>query len=247
MLIINADDWGKNKLTTDNTLSCFKNHRITSASAMVFMADSERSTELALENGLDVGLHLNFTLEFDGNIKSNKLIEFQRQIALFLLRNKYCLLLYNPFLQKQIEYVYKSQYDEYIRLYKNIPTHIDGHKHMHLCTNILVNRIIPYGCKVRKNFSFAYGEKTFFNRGYRFILDKWLKKKYVCTDLFFDIVPFHKERLQKIVTYAKSMNVELMVHPERAEEFTFLMCDTYQNIILDVQKGNFYRDFTTTK
>ena len=239
MLIINADDWGKNKLTTDQTLSCYKNGRITSASAMVFMADSERSSELALENNIDIGLHLNFNLKFDGNVKSSKLKSSHQLIASFLSKNKYCLLIYNPLLTRQFDYVYKAQYEEYVRLYNQKPTHIDGHKHMHLCTNMIVDSIIPDGYKVRRNFSFAYGEKEFLNRCYRYIVDKWLQKKYICTDYFFDIVPFYKERLQKIFSYTKSMNVELMVHAERTEEFNFLMSNEYQEMIYNVKKSNY--------
>ena len=64
MLIINADDWGRSVAETDAALRCYKEGRITSVSAMVFMEDSERAAELAKENELDVGLHLNFTDKF---------------------------------------------------------------------------------------------------------------------------------------------------------------------------------------
>ena len=67
MLIINADDWGRSLAETDAALECYKAGRITSASAMVFMGDSERAAELAKENKLDVGLHLNFTDRFTAN------------------------------------------------------------------------------------------------------------------------------------------------------------------------------------
>ena len=60
MLIINADDLGRSRAETDAALRCYKAGRITSVSAMVFMSDSERAAEVARENELDVGLHLNF-------------------------------------------------------------------------------------------------------------------------------------------------------------------------------------------
>ena len=66
MLIINADDFGRSVAETDAALRCYIAGRITSVSAMVFMADSERAAELAKENELDVGLHLNFTERFTG-------------------------------------------------------------------------------------------------------------------------------------------------------------------------------------
>jgi len=62
MLIINADDLGRSVVETDAALRCYSAGRITSVSAMVFMSDSERAAELANGNGLDVGLHLNFSI-----------------------------------------------------------------------------------------------------------------------------------------------------------------------------------------
>src|SRR3989304_6092787 len=100
MLIINADDWGRNKAATNNSLVCFNNGRITSVSAMMFMEDSERAAELALEADLDAGLHLNFTDGFNGEIKLARLKKNQESIAAFLTRSKYSLLLYNPTLRK---------------------------------------------------------------------------------------------------------------------------------------------------
>ena len=100
MLIVNADDWGRNTTSTDNTMVCFKNGRITSVSAMVFMEDSKRAAALALKHGLDAGLHLNFTTKFDQNIISSKLLECQQRITAFLQKNKYYFLLYNPVLKE---------------------------------------------------------------------------------------------------------------------------------------------------
>lgn len=236
MLIINADDWGKNKLATDNSLSCFKSGRITSASAMVFMVDSERAAELALESGLETGLHLNFTLRFSGRVQSTKLNEYHQRIAAFLSRNKYSLLFYNPLLKKYFEYVFKAQHEEYLRLYNNKPAHMDGHHHMHLCTNMIVGKVIPRGFKVRRNHSFAFGEKNPLNRFYRRIVDRWLVKRYMCADFLFDILPIQSGRLQRIVNLAKSSNVELMVHPENVTEYIYLMSDEYKHIISCIEK-----------
>ncbi|MBI4684774.1 MAG: ChbG/HpnK family deacetylase [Nitrospirae bacterium] len=236
MLIINADDWGKNRLATNNSLTCFKNGRITSVSAMVFMEDSERSAELALENSIDVGLHLNFTEKFSSHIKPT-LKEYHQHIANFLLKNKYCSLVYNPFLKKQFDYVYKAQYEEFVRLYNRIPTHINGHKHMHLCTNMIIDKPIPKGFKVRRSFSFASGEKSVFNRFYRYIVDKQLTNRYICTDFFFSISPVNNPgRLQRVINISNSSNVELMVHPEKEDEYNCLMSAEYLSMISNVKK-----------
>jgi hypothetical protein len=239
MLIINADDLGRNRLVTDNIISCYKAGKITSASAMMFMADSERSAELALVAGLDVGLHLNFTLAFDGAVASRRLIEYQRSIATFLLRNKYCFLLYNPLIRNQVKYVYEAQYEEYIRLYHRIPTHIDGHHHMHLSTNMLFDRMIPKGFKVRRSFSFAPGEKGLFNRLYRQILGIWVRRRYICTDFFFSISRIQSAELRKIVKLAEWSDVELAVHPEKPEEYSYLMSKEYLETTYGAVRGSY--------
>ena len=232
MLIINADDFGISTGATDNILACYKNGRITTASAMVYMDDSERAAELALESKLDVGLHLNFTHKFNGRGITAKLIEYQTDISDFLLKNKYSLLLYNPFLRRQFDYVYHAQYEEFVRLYDRFPSHIDGHHHMHLNMNMLIDRYIPKGCKVRRNFSFFQGEKNPANRLYRYTVDRFLARRYVYSDFFFSISPVSdQERLSRIMSLAQSSNVELMVHPEKQEELVYLMSEEHLKMI----------------
>src|SRR5205085_5055511 len=139
MLIINADDWGRSVAETDAALRCYQSARITSVSAMVFMKDSERAAELAKDHNIDTGLHLNFTEPFSGESNSERLIESHRGIMQFLRSNKYAQLFYNPFLRKAFVYSCRAQLEEFVRLFGSLPSHIDGHHHMHLCGNILLS------------------------------------------------------------------------------------------------------------
>src|SRR2546427_3646182 len=109
MLIINADDWGRSVAETDAALRCDKGGRTTCVSAMVFMEDSERAAELAKENELDVGLHLNFTERFTANKCPAMLGDCHNRIIRFLTRNKRSQLLYNPFLRKEFSHSYQAQ------------------------------------------------------------------------------------------------------------------------------------------
>ena len=240
MLIINADDWGRNRTVTDNSLTCFKNARITSASAMVFMDDSERAAELAREYGLGTGLHLNFTLPFDGNAKSSQLIKSQRRIVSFLKMNKYCSLFYHPGLRQEFEYVYNKEYEEYVRLYRKEPMHIDGHHHMHLCTNMLLDGVIPAGERVRRSFSFWRGEKGIVNRTYRRLVDNRLAGRYHVTDFFFSLEQcLQWKTLGRVAELAGTANVELMTHPDVAGEYAYLMSDAFLEFKRDVAMGTF--------
>ena len=219
MLVINADDWGRSESETDKMLACHARGAITSVSAMVFMEDSERAAIIAKKEGVDSGLHINFTEAFTAKNTPSWLVESQKRISRFLKRSKYALLMYHPFLRKDFRRVFEAQQAEYLRLYGAAPSHMDGHQHMHLCSNMLIDRIIPAGTKVRRSFSSLDGERGAFNRGYRNMVDRALGRAYRMTDYFFDIGQcLDGERLKRVLEIAKKCKVELMTHPYRERE-----------------------------
>jgi predicted glycoside hydrolase/deacetylase ChbG (UPF0249 family) len=207
---------------------------------MVFMKDSSRAAELALVAGLETGLHLNLTLPFDGPGLPPRLEENYDPVMRYLRRGVWAGLIYNPFLKKYFDYVFKAQYDEYCRLYGREPAQIDGHHHMHLCINIVGGHIIPSGLRVRRNFTFSVGEKDIINRSYRRLIDMWLVRRYCCADKFFSIEPVSdSQRLIRIVRLAHSSNVEIVVHPARAEQNSYLKSAQYRDLIMSVPKGTY--------
>ena len=242
MLIINADDYGRDEKSTDHILICFHNKRITSTSAMVFMADSERAAGLARDVSLGIGLHLNFTSPLSGTVIPDRLRDGHDRIMAFLRGGKYRFLLFNPFLRRRFEYSYRAQYEEFLRLYDRPPTHIDGHHHMHLCGNMVVQRLIPLRTRVRTTFSFSGKEKGVLNRGYRRKISKWVSKRYICTSFLYGMGPLvqsaeqRAERLGRIIQRAAETSVELIVHPQNQNEFDFLMSDEYAALISKAEK-----------
>lgn len=240
MLIINADDFGRSRLATDRILSFFKQGSVTSTSAMVFMEDSQMAADLAREDNIDVGLHLNFTQKLTQRISNPLFCDYHDRIVRFLTRNKYNFLIYNPALRKQFEYVFQVQLGEFERLYGVSPSHIDGHHHMHLCTNMIIDAIIPEGQKVRRNFSFARGEKSLLNRLYRAGIDKWLSRRYLTTDYFFSLSERIKTgRLAGALDLAKASIVEIETHPELEKEYEWLMGDAYTKATSNLQRGTY--------
>ena len=235
MLTINADDWGGWIGATDAALACHVNKRITSVTAMVFMEDSERAAELAKENNMDAGLHLNLDFMFTGKVPA-KLAENHGRVARFLARSKYSTLLYNPLLRKQFFYTYNAQVREFERLYGKSPSHVDGHHHQHLCANMLVDGIIPRGQQVRRNFSFWPGEKSVCNRFYRRLVDHWLGRKYRLMDFFFSLEQCLKaKRLDRVADLARAAKVELMTHPEKPAEYAYLMSEDYFELVRGIE------------
>lgn len=222
-LIVNADDWGRDSQTTRMILDCVTQGAVSSVSAMVFMEDSERAAAIARERGVDAGLHLNFTAPFSAGQCSAVLIERQRRLARHLRRHRFAQMVFHPGLMGAFEYVVKSQIDEYARLYGTRPTRLDGHHHMHLCANVLLQRLLPAGTLVRRNFSFQAGEKGAHNRLYRRFVDGLLGRRHQLADYLFNLVPLaDTDRLQRILTLARGSVVELETHPVAPDEYEFL-------------------------
>src|SRR5690349_18198129 len=109
LLIINADDWGRDQETTDRTLDCLVRQTVSSVSAMVFMKDSARAASIARERKIDAGLHLNFTTEFSEANVPRRLLENQQRIAAYLLRRRWNQIVFHPGLRRSFEYVVARQ------------------------------------------------------------------------------------------------------------------------------------------
>lgn len=227
-VIVNADDWGQDRATTDCSLECLRSRRISSVSAMVFMEDSGRASELARGHSIDAGLHLNFTSPFTDSRHASQLIEHQGRTARFLLAHRFNRSLYHPGLSASFDYLVKAQIDEFERIYSIPPTRLDGHHHMHLCANVICSSLLPVGTIVRRNFFFAPGEKSRMNRIYRAWQDRILARRHRIADFFFQLLPLEPtERLDKILGLAAHSEVEIETHPAREREFRFLTGDDF--------------------
>ena len=232
MLTVNADDFGRCVVATDRTIACFAANRINSASAMVFMEDSERAAALAMSLGLNVGLHINFTESFTGSNVPRSLRRSHERLRRFLRANKYALIVYNPFLRSAFRKVFAAQFEEFTRLYGRVPSRLDGHQHMHLCTNMVVDSLFPVGAKVRRNLSFTVGEKSFLNRYYRRLVDLRLAKRYRVGDFLFALSQRRSiPQLRRVAVLAKSFDVELIAHPQVNVEFETLLSDEFATIL----------------
>jgi predicted glycoside hydrolase/deacetylase ChbG (UPF0249 family) len=223
VVIVNADDWGLNAEATDRIFDCAQVRAISSVSAMMFMDDSERAASLARELDMDAGIHLNLTCGFTAPEASLRLREHQQRITAFLRSGRYARVIFNPLLVAAFDYVIKAQIEEFERLYGVAPNRLDGHHHMHLCGNVLLQGLLPSGATVRRNQSFTVGEKGSVNRWYRRTQDVFLSKRHPMADYFFDLVPIQPVRLRRILELAREFNVEFETHPDNADEYRFLM------------------------
>jgi hypothetical protein len=223
MLVVNADDWGHDDETTTRTLECVVRGSVSSVSAMVFMEDSERAAAIARERGIDAGLHLNFTTPFSAPGCSARLVEHQQRLTRHLRRNRFAPIVFHLGLVRSFQYVVEAQVSEFRRLYGAEPTRLDGHHHMHLCSNVILGGLLPPETIVRRNFSFQPGEKSFGNRLYRQVVDRMLARRHRLVDFFFSLPPLEPPgRLKHIFSMARKFVVELETHPVNPEEYRFL-------------------------
>jgi hypothetical protein len=191
---------------------------------MVFMDDSERSATMAREQGIDAGLHLNFTTPFSAPGCSRRLRERQSELGRYLRGHRLAPVVFHPGLTWSFEYVVAAQLEEFHRLYRAPAERIDGHHHMHLCANVLFPRLLPAGTLVRRNFFFRPGEKNLGNRLYRRFVDGLLARRHRMVDFFFSLSPLAPpERLQRIFALARDFLVEVETHPVVPEEHRFLV------------------------
>jgi hypothetical protein len=222
-LIINADDWGRDDRTTNRILECFQRRVLSSASGMVFMEDSERAANIAREQGLDIGLHLNLSAPFSAPAVPTRLATHHQKIRECLCANRVARLLYHPGLADSFEYAVARQLEEFSRLYGRMPDRIDGHHHMQLSANVLLQGLLPRGTIVRRHFSYEPGEKIFRNSVFRLFSCALSGRRYRVTDFFFSLPPFAPPvRIQRIFNLAQSFVVEVETHPINPEEYRFL-------------------------
>jgi predicted glycoside hydrolase/deacetylase ChbG (UPF0249 family) len=229
-LIINADDWGMRPQATDRILDCLLRGAISSTSATVFMGDSERAADLAREHHVDAGLHLNLTEPFTGARVPSELVRRQQRISRFLRASRFAPMFFHPLLVSSFDYVIKAQMEEFARLYGTLPNRVDGHHHMHLCANVQWQKLLPAGIIVRRNFTFAAGEKDALNRFYRRMQDRALARRHRIADYFYNLRPIDERRLRGVIRLGRDANVELEVHPEHDAEYEFLFRGRLQEL-----------------
>lgn len=131
-LIMNADDWGRDPLTTNKSLECIEKGSVSSVSAMVFMEDSERAANLARQRGIEAGLHINFTTPFTSANCSAELREHQQRVARYLRLHRLAQIVFHPGLAQSFKRLVEAQIDEFKRIYGAGPERVDGHHHMQI-------------------------------------------------------------------------------------------------------------------
>jgi predicted glycoside hydrolase/deacetylase ChbG (UPF0249 family) len=249
LLIVNADDLGYNAAHTDAVLECARRGQISSATAMMFMEDSDRAAELLGDSGIGIGLHLNLSEAFSDPGVPPEVRDTQARLVRRFgsdSRRRLHRWVYNPTIQRHVEASIRHQRERFEELYGRAPTHIDGHQHVHVCPNVLFARALPPKTKVRRVLDrhASYSSRLSRVRDARQAL---LNRRFTCTRWFYDISdvdprggpPEAAALLQRSV----ASPLEVMAHPGFPEERACLVSPEWEQALSGKPLGT-YADLT---
>ena len=226
LLIVNADDWGLDAHSTDAALRCFRARAITSATGMVWMADSERASEIARAEHVPIGLHLNLIEPFDAADVPDSVARTQREVAERLAARGPLALVYDPRSRAAFACTIADQLGQFRTLYGRDPTHVDGHRHMHLALNALLARPLAEVRRCRPAFTYLRQESPLHKRAARRLLNALIRTRFRTPDRLFNIRSLHPAlggvAMDEKLGMADRAAVEVMVHPAVDDEAAVL-------------------------
>lgn len=219
-LIVNADDFGISKLTNEGIIDCFRNGILTSTTIMANGIAFDHAIKLTKSHKTPgIGVHLNLT---QGKPLTNA---FQRDLT----ENNIYKAMAGLLDAKSIEKEFRAQIEKVLEN-KIKPSHIDGHKHIHIFP-----KIAPIALKLAKEYdikAIRLPRSRIFN--YKLALTKQIPKLalielyakmaekeirnngLITTDEFYGVLEtgnLTKENLAKILLNMKNCTAELMCHP----------------------------------
>ena len=233
---MNADDLGLTRTTTDAIVESYRLSRISSATAMVYMEDSRRAASLLGSCGLPIGLHLNVSTPFTATDVPPEVRERHQRVVHLFKSHRFIRWVYLPGFRDLISACVHDQRLAFHELFKHEPTHCDGHHFYHLAPNILLASSFRTMPKIRKSLTFRKGEKSFVNRWLRTAQNTFIERRHLTVDevrLFSEVAP----RLAEPA--CPRTRLEVVVHPELAEERRVLLSDEWPAYLARYRLGSY--------
>jgi chitin disaccharide deacetylase len=243
LLIVNADDFGLRANDTDAILECFQAGAISSATALVWMSDSDRAASVAERAGLPTGLHLNLIEPYTAADVPERVAATQCRVVEHLRAGGLGAQLYHPGWAQDFGRCIGDQLSRFHELYGHAPTHIDGHRHMHLAMNALLSRALGPVRRCRRPVNRAPAESARHKRLARRGLGVLVRLRFTTTDACFSIRSLHPALggvgLDAELARAGRASVELFVHPGYGDELPVLRSDDWRARIAAQRLGSF--------
>jgi chitin disaccharide deacetylase len=207
-LIINADDFGKDKLINDAIVFCLNHGLINSTSLMVAEAGFEEALDfIAKYDYKNVGIHINLT---DGKPLSNFDLDYFLQENGFWDPNK----VWSPkILKKEVSGKIEKEIKEQIEKMADhvfLPKHMNSHHHCHTTPFLFpIFLKVAQKFKIKIRLAQSYYENSYIKYYYRVGINQILKSKGVAFSDSFESIDSWNVRKNVL----GSKKVEIMVHP----------------------------------
>jgi predicted glycoside hydrolase/deacetylase ChbG (UPF0249 family) len=244
ILIVNADDFGWDPEATDRAMEAFAAARITSATALVHMEDSDRAARLALEAGLPVGLHLNLTDRFtDPSTSEGRRGRHLRACNVFSSRRlRLRRWIFDPRIRRVVDDAISDQLERFEELYGKPPTHVDGHKHVHVCPNVALASPLASIAKMRDD-GWAWPTARTPMGAARAMKRYLVSRRFLRTRVLLDIWKLRPELGSEgsggRAELARRASVEVMAHPGFPHERRSLMSSGWGRLIEGLPTGSY--------
>jgi chitin disaccharide deacetylase len=243
LLIVNADDLGLSPEESDAILETFRVGAITSATGLVWMSDSDRAAGLAQAASLPVGLHLNLIEPFTALDVPEEIAATQRRVVGLLSSRRPDAYLYHPGWKRDFERCIADQLTRFVELYGRPPTHVDGHRHMHLVPNALFSRALGSVRRCRRPVNRLASESRAEKRVARTLLSAVVRWRFQTTDWCFSIRALEPALggvgVERSLAEAAGGSVEVMVHPGWPEERSVLLDADWRERLVAHRLGSF--------
>jgi chitin disaccharide deacetylase len=243
LLIVNADDLGLTVPDTDAIVECFRAGAISSTTALVWMSDSDRAAELARREGMPTGLHLNLIEPYTAAAVPEHVAARQRRVVERLRAGGTGAQLYHPAWAEDFGRCITDQLARFHELYGRAPTHLDGHRHMHLVMNALLSRALGPVDRYRRPVNRTARESAAYKRMARSALGVLVGLRFTTTDVCFSVRSLHPALggagLDEELTRDHRRSVELFVHPGYGDELALLRADEWRARLAAHRLGSF--------
>lgn len=231
MLIINADDFGKDSLTSKAIVECFKLGFCSSTTIMANMPDFEEAAQMAFDQKISgmVGMHLNLTEGFPLTDGMKMLPRFCSKDGQFNLSRKRPVFSLGSSERSALAKEIKEQIRKCRRHGIKI-SHIDSHHHIH--TELAIaDVLIPIAREegvpfVRLSRNCGEGIK-FIKKIYKHFLNSRIRKADLAATFYFGSIEDFIFTRQKIDEKAAG-SFEIMIHPHYMN--SELRVDFFKNV-----------------
>jgi predicted glycoside hydrolase/deacetylase ChbG (UPF0249 family) len=233
VLIVCADDFGAAPSATNAILTAYESGAITTASAMVWMRDSDRSAQVVGDTGLPLGLHLNLTLPYTADDVPEGVRERQAAMAAVFTSEGWREGSDPPPDPDTLRLVVAEQLDRFRELFGE-PDHVNGHHHVHVQDPVL--DVLPRRWPLRPLLRRPAQADARPSRRERAMAERFDGPR-----LAFAFEHLHPERGGEglaTLQLARDQDVEVMTHPQHQAELDALLGEEWLGALDGLPRGS---------